>query len=128
MRANLPKAPRPWQNLPPAQRKSIEEYARGVARDQMNKDGRIMLDLYIKMTVCVLHDAHGMTEDDLLCFLGNHKRLFHRHVKMVENGTQLDYLNKRMAEIFPTCGFPQAFFDDMLGEVEAPTEEEKEVI
>lgn len=127
MRPNIPKPPRAWENLPPAQRNSIREYAYSVARDQMEKDGRIMLDLYIKMTVCVLHDAHGMTEDDLLCFLGNHKRLFHRHVRMVENGTQLDYLNKRMAEIFPTSGFPQSFFDDMLGEVQTNENMEEKV-
>lgn len=47
---------------------------------------------------------------------------------MVQDGAQLEYLNKRMAEIFRKDGFPQEFFDKMLGEVEAPTEENKEEI
>lgn len=94
-------------------------------RQQEEKDARIMLDLYTKMTVCVLHDAHEMDEDELLCFLGNHKRLFQRHARMVREGTQLEYFNQRMAEIFPTSGFPQQFFDDMLGAVEEPVFDEK---
>lgn len=124
MRANVPKPPRPWERLLSSQRKVIEDYARSIAMEQEEKDMRIMLDLYTKMTVCVLHDAHGMTEDDLMCFLGNHKRLFQRHAKMVREGTQLEYFNKRMAEIFPTSGFPQKFFDDMLGEVDSPVFDE----
>lgn len=125
MKANIPKAPRPWERLPSSQRKAIEEYALEMLRQQEDKDMRIMLDLYTKMTVCVLHDGHEMDEDELMCFLGNHKRLFQRHVRMVREGTQLDYFNKRMAEIFPTSGFPQQFFDDMLGAVEEPVFDEQ---
>ena len=44
---------------------------------------------------------------------------------MEREGTQLDYFNKRMAEIFPTSGFPQQFFDDMLGAVEEPVFDEQ---
>lgn len=124
MKANIPKAPRPWERLPSSQRKAIEEYALEIARQQEEKDVRIMLDLYTKMTVCVLHDGHKMDEDELICFLGNHKRLFQRHARMVREGTQLDYFNKRMAEIFPTSGFPQKFFDDMLEEVGEPVFDE----
>lgn len=123
MKANLPRAPKAWQNLPEYQRKQIEAYALSIARDQNAKDGRIMLDLYTKMTCCILHDACGMTEEELLCFLGNHKQFFRRQTNMVADNTQLDYLNGRMAEIFPTSGFPQQFFDDMLGPVEAPSAE-----
>lgn len=119
MKANIP---RPWQSLPTAQRKSIEEYARSVARDQMEKDGRIMLDLYIKMVCVTLHDAFGFGENRLTMFLGNHRRLFRSQQRMVQKNTQLDYLNGRMNEIFKGSGFPQEFFDDMLGAVETPGE------
>lgn len=125
MKANTPKA---WGSLPPAQRKQIEEHALKIAREQMEKDGRIMLDLYIKMVCLTLHDAFGFGEKRLTYFLGNHKRLFNRQVRIVQNGTQLEYLDKRMAEIFRKNGFPQEFFDKMLGEVETPTEEDKEEI
>lgn len=125
MKANIPKAPKPpraWQTLPAYQQKQIEAYALSIAREQNEKDARIILDLYTKMTVCILHDACGMTEEELLCFLGCHKQFFRRQCNMVADNTQLEYLNGRMAEIFPTSGFPQEFFDDMLGAVEAPGE------
>lgn len=124
MKPNIPKA---YQTLPAAQRKKIEEYCRSVAleaaRETTERDARIMLDIYIKMVCVTLHDAFGFGEKRLTYFLGNHKRLFQRQRKMVQNDTQLEYLNKRMAEIFKKNGFPQQFFDNMLGPIEK--EEEK---
>lgn len=119
MKANIPRA---WENLPPAQRKSIEEYALKIAKEQNAKDGRIILDLYIKMVCVTLHDAFGFGEKRLTMFIGNHRRLFNRQRRMVQDNTQIEYLNRRMAEIFKKNGFPQHFFDDMLGAVEAPGE------
>lgn len=124
MKANTPKA---YRTLPPAQRKQIEEYCRGVAleaaREATERDARIMLDIYIKMVCLTLHDAFGFGEKRLTYFLGNHKRLFQKQRKMVQNDTQLSYLNERMAQIFKKDGFPQQFFDDMLGPVEVANEE-----
>lgn len=121
MKANIPRA---WQDLPPAQRKRIEEYCQRVAREAAiettQRDGRIMLDLYIKMVCVTLHDAFGFGEKRLTMFIGNHRRLFNRQRRMVQDNTQIEYLNQRMAEIFKKNGFPQQFFDDMLGAVEAP--------
>ena len=115
------KIPRAYHMLPHGQKKRLEEYSREVAleaaRMQTEKDGRIMLDLYIKMVCVTLHDAFGFGEKRLNMFLGNHKRLFHRQARMVKSGEQVEYLNRRMAEIFKKNGFPQSFFDDMLGEV-----------
>ena len=123
MKANIPKS---YSTLPPAQRKHIDEYCKRVAfeaaRETTERDARIMLDIYIKMVCLTLHDAFGFGEKRLNMFLGNHRRLFHRQQKLVQNGTQLEYLDKRMAEIFKKDGFPQEFFDDMLGVVEAPKE------
>lgn len=121
MKANVPRA---WENLPEAQRKRIEEYALSIAQEQLEKDGRIILDRYIKMVCLTLHDAFGFGEKRLTMFLGNHKRLFYRQRRTVQDNTQVGYLNKRMAEIFKKNGFPQEFFDNMLGAVELPPEEE----
>lgn len=124
MKANVPKA---WDRLPQAQRKSIQDYAFNIAKEQMEKDARLILDLYIKMVCLTLHGAFGFGEKRLTMFLVSHRRLFRSQKLMVEKNTQLEYLDKRMAEIFKKNGFPQDFFDEMLGEVEAPTEEDKEV-
>lgn len=115
MKAKLPKA---WERLPKSQKEAIADYMKEIVVYQNEKDGRVILDLYIKMVCITLHDAFGFGEKRLTMFLGNHKRLFYRQHKMVMNGTQLDYLNERMAQIFKKNGFPQGFFDNMLGEVE----------
>lgn len=121
MRVNIPRS---WQSLPQAQRKKIEEYLREVVVKEIEKDTRIMLDIYIKMVCVVLHDAFGFGEKRLNMFLGNHRRLFATQRRMVKNNTQLKYLDKRMSEIFRKGGFPQSFFDNMLGEVETPIKKE----
>ena len=126
MKANIPKA---WQDLPTSQRKKIEDYCQRVAREAAiettQRDARIMLDLYIKMVCVTLHDAFGFGEKRLTMFIGNHRRLFKRQCRMVQDNTQIEYLNQRMAEIFKKNGFPQQFFDDMLGAVEAPGGDQK---
>ena len=108
---------KPWERLPKSQREVIAGEMQRILMDQEEKDMRIMLDLYIKMACVVLHDAFGFGEKRLNMFLGNHKRLFHRQHKMVKDGTQIEYLNRRMDEIFKKGGFPQGFFDNMLGKV-----------
>ena len=120
MKANIPRS---FRSLSSGSRKQIVEYAQDVAREQTQHDMRIVLDLYIKMVCVTLHDAFGFGEKRLTYFLGCHKRLFHRQRRMVANGTQLEYLDRRMKEIFKKDGFPQEFFDDMLGPVGS---EEKE--
>lgn len=111
------RTPKPWDRLPKSQREAIADYMKEVLFQHEEKDMRIMLDLYIKMACVVLHDAFGFGEKRLNMFLGNHKRLFHRQHKMVKDGTQIEYLNGRMNEIFKKGGFPQDFFDKMLGKV-----------
>jgi hypothetical protein len=121
------RTPRVWESLSSSQRKRIEEYCRGVAleaaRETTERDGRIMLDIYIKMVCLTLHEVFGFGEKRLTLFLGNHRALFFDQKKKVEDGTQLDYLNAKMAKIFKKNGFPQDFFDKMLGAVEPVPEE-----
>lgn len=116
------RTPKAWQALPASQRKSIEDYALSIAKEQNEKDGRIMLDLYIKMVCLTLHEVFGFGEKRLYLFLGNHKKLFLDQRKMVQNNTQLEYLDKRMNEIFKKSGFPESFFDSMLGPVKVDEE------
>lgn len=126
MKARVPK---PWEKLSPRDQEKLKAFTREVALEAAEKqieiDGRIMLDIYIKMACLVLHDAFGFGEKRLTMYIGNHKRLFHRQAKLVARNEQLQYLDQRMAEIFPKGGFPQKFIDDMLGEtVKAEAEED----
>lgn len=126
MKVRIPKS---YEQLSPAGKEKLKKFTRDVALEaaerQIEIDGRIMLDIYIKMARLVLHDAFGFGERRLTRYIGNHKRLFHRQAKLVSRGEQLQYLDQRMAEIFPKGGFPQKFIDDMLGEtVKAEAEED----
>ena len=118
--------PQEYDRLPPAQRKRITEYCRDVAyqaaRETTERDGRVMLDLYIKMVCKTLHDTFGFGEKRLYLFLGNHKRLFTEQAAMVKNGTQIAFLNGEMEKIFRRSGFPNAFFEGILGPVETEGE------
>ena len=118
--------PQEYDRLPPAQRKRITEYCRDVAyqaaRETTERDGRIMLELYIKMVCKTLHDTFGFGEKRLYLFLGNHKRLFKEQAAMVKDGTQVEYLNGEMDKIFRRSGFPNAFFEGILGPVETEGE------
>ena len=111
-----------WNDLTPKQKQRIEEYiiemATEAARKQEEHDCRVILDLYMKMVCCMLHDSFGFGEKRLNYFMGNHKRVFARQNKLVTRGEQIAYLDKRMNEIFKKNGFPQQFIDDIVGEVE----------
>ena len=119
MKARIPKS---WQNLPHKQKEKLTEYTKEVAyeaaKEQLNKDMCIVIESYIKMVCIVLHDAFGFGEKRLRMFIGNHRRLFAKQYKLVANGEQIPYLNKRMDEIFHKDGFPQDFLDDLIGKVE----------
>lgn len=119
MKARVPKE---YENLSPRQKERLKAYivevALDAAREQEERDCRIILDLYMKMVCCVLHDAFGFGEKRLNYFIGNHKRLFARQNRLVDKGGQLEYLNKRMSEIFKKEGYPQDFIDSIIGKVE----------
>jgi len=114
MKVRLPKS---WDRLPTSQKEVIADYMKTLVLEREERDARLIFDLYIKMVCITLHDAFGFGEKRLTMFLGNHKRLFRRQCRMVNDGTQIEYLNERMAQIFKKNGFPQGFFDNILGEV-----------
>lgn len=127
MKARIPKA---YRDLTPKAKQQLQDYvveiATEAAKKQEENDCRIILDSYMKMVCCVLHDAFGFGEERLTLFIGNHRRLFARQSRLVDKGEQQEYLNKRMGEIFKKNGFPQEFMDSLLGEiviVDAPQEE-----
>ena len=117
MKARVPKE---FNALTPGQQRRIDEFWRERALETVERDGRIMLDLYMKMVCVTLHDMFGWGEKRLTLFLGHHRALFFDQQKKVKSGDQIEYLNARMAEIFKKNGFPQGFFDKMRGCVESP--------
>lgn len=128
MKARVPKE---YRDLSSKQQERLKEYIVEIATDAAKKqeehDCKVILDLYMKMVCCVLHDVFGFGEKRLTYFLGNHKRLFMRQSRLVDKGQQLYYLDRRMKEIFKKDGFPQDFINSLIGEIElkdAPAKED----
>ena len=117
------RVPKEYSSLSAASQRKILEYH----EECYNRDIRIILDLYMKMRCVTLHDNfEGWNEEQLTLLMGHHRALFFDQRKKVAAGEQLEYLNKRMAEIFPKNGFPQGFFDKMLGEVKNLQEDSRD--
>ena len=114
--------PKEYHELSRSAQKRIENYiieiATDAAKKQEEKDVRIVLELYIKMICYMLHDTERFGKKRLTRVLYNHKRMFKGQNRLVTRGEQLDYLNKRMDEIFGKDGFPTEIIDSILGEVE----------
>lgn len=114
--------PKEYDQLSKKARERIVEYCREVAykaaKETIERDNRIILNIYMKMVCKVLHDHFGMGEDRLYLFLGLHKKLFQEQAKLVKSGTQLEQLNADMAKIFRKSGFPEDFLEGILGKVE----------
>ena len=115
MKVRIPKT---VNELTPAERRNVEAFALEVANEQLNKDMRVVLDLYVKMVCLTLHNTFGFGEKRLDTFLAQHKALFIEQQRLVNAGTQLEVINERIGKIFRRHGFPQYFFDKMLGPVE----------
>jgi hypothetical protein len=116
-----PNIPRTLAQLSPSEKKRIYE----LADAQISKNVGIILDIYIKMSCAVLHDAFGFGEKRLTAYLGNYRRLFKRHAKWVKQGTQLEELDKQMLRIFRK-GYPDEFFKSMISDWSVKTEGQDE--
>lgn len=112
------RAPRQWESLSKGDKKIITDYCLSVLQEQQDKDMRIILELFIKMMCTLLHDTRGFGEKRLTIFIGDFQILFREQQKLVSKGKQLEFLNKRMSEIFVRGGFPQSFVDNLLGKVD----------
>ena len=126
--------PKLWQDLDRSQRKAIQDFAVQVALEEARKQEQLVckdaLVQYIKVACLLLHDMHGMSEEDLICFVGTHLRYFKKQNKLILSGEQEDFLNQKLAEIFPQNGFPQHFVDELVAPVELiddPKEKKDEV-
>jgi hypothetical protein len=102
--------PRGWEDLKPSDKDKIID----VLDEQVEKNVNYVLDIYLKMSCEVLNRAFGFGEKRLYEYLGNYKRVFREHRKLVKRGEQLPELDKRMRKIFRKKGYPDEFFKEML--------------
>lgn len=112
------RVPREWENLTKAQKQKVIDYCLSVLREQEDKDMRIVLDLFIKMSCALNHDLFGHGEKRLNLYIGNFQMMFREQARLVSKGKQLEFLDGRMAKIFRKKGFPQEFVDGIIGKVD----------
>lgn len=108
MKARVPK------ELTPGQRRRTEEWAKSVVLDELEHQGRVMLDTMIKIFCLIMHDAFGYGEKRLLLILGQLRGVFLQQQNLVKEGKQKEYLDKRMDEIFKKGGYPDDYFARMF--------------
>ena len=58
--------PKEWEQLTPASKKRVEQYWIKKYSQLLERNMRIMLDLYMKMVCVTLHDKLSMEEDELM--------------------------------------------------------------
>lgn len=109
-----------FKQLKPSDQKKLMD----LAEAQVSKNCTIMLDKYIKMSCIVLHEAFGFGEKRLNCFLGNYRRVFRMHAKLVKKGEQDAFLDRKIRKIFKKKGYPDDFFKTMIEGWDINTEEE----
>lgn len=80
----------------------------------MNRNINIILDIYLKMSCQVLHEAFGFGEKRLNMYLGNYKRIFRENRRNVRDGVQIFELDKKMRKVFRKNGYPDEFFKGMI--------------
>ena len=84
------KIPKSYKDLSYDDQQDLKKFTQDVALEaaekMLERDSRIMLDIYMKMVCLVLHDNFGFGEKRLRMFIGGHKRLFNRQVKLVQRG------------------------------------------
>lgn len=111
--------PRGFKRLKPSDQKKLMD----LAEAQVSKNCTIMLDIYLKMSCMVLHEAFGFGEERLNRYLGNYRRLFRKHAKLVKNGEQIEFIDSKMRKIFRKKGYPDEFFKTMIEGWDINTEE-----
>ena len=116
MKAIIPKA---FNQLKPSDRDKLFK----LAEEQVNKNCTIMLDIYLKMSCAVLNEAFGFGEERLNRFLGNYRRLFRKHAKLVKTGEQNAFIDEKMRKIFRKKGYPDEFFKNTILEWDINTKE-----
>ena len=120
MKANVPKAPKAWEELSQKDKDRIIDWQKQIAlqaaEDQLNRDLKSVIIRYLKMFCIILHDTDGQGERKLTRLIWAHKRTLFFKRKSIIAGEQDEYLDSRIKEIFRKDGFPQAFLDELLGE------------
>lgn len=118
----MTRIPKPYITLPTKEKEEIKKYmteiAVEIAKERETAYSRQCLGINMKTSVIALREAFGMSADELIQFIGNYKRIWKYHNRLLEKGITENYLDDRITEIFGENGFPKDFVDNLLSQVE----------
>ena len=100
-------------------------FAKNLASEQLNKDVMIILDIFLKISCSILHNAFKYGEDRCTQYLGCFRREFGRQLRYVREGRQSEVLDERMRQIFRRGGYPDEFFQAMFADWNVVTDPSK---
>lgn len=109
MNERIPKN-KTWEDLTETERPRIMDKLGDIEERDMQR----VLDVYMKISCLVLHDAFHFTEDDLIMFLGNYRRQFRQARKDVIADMQDERLKERLDKIFVNQKYPDDYFAGMF--------------
>ena len=110
MKANVPRS---YLNLPPKEKKAIDQVLVKWAEDQVNHEEAELQKIWLQMACIVLHEAFGFGQRRCLTFLGNWKRMYRRIAKIATKEEQDAFLKAEMDKIFGEGGYPYEFIDSL---------------
>jgi hypothetical protein len=108
MKANVPRS---WHNLPPIERRAIENLVREEAYKLADRENEGVQEVMIKLFCIWLHD-HGETEEEVHAFIAWMRRTYRQLARCKTEAEQAARIGKEIERCFPD-GFPQMRIDDM---------------
>lgn len=110
MKANVPRS---WHNLPPVEKRALENLVREQAYLLADKEHERVQEVMIKGNCIMLAQIFGYTEEQLLAYVAEWKRFYRRLERLGTQEAQDAWLEEQMKTCFPTCGFPQFRIDEL---------------
>lgn len=98
------KMPKCYEQLKPSEKARIEK----AIFDRLDDELCDAQFIWIKMACAVLNKV-GLSEDEILQFLGGWKLMYRRNARFADKKEQTAFLDAEMANIFGERGFPEEF-------------------
>lgn len=126
--------PRSWETLPRKEKDKITEVCEEWMKATMTKNMmelmerqmKVILDIYIKISCKVLHDSSGYGESRLMCYIGNYYHVFEKLFDLVKKGEPIEYLDEEMRKIFKKSGYPDEFFKSLFHDWDIDTNKKEQ--
>ena len=115
MKCNIPKPPKlpkAFYRLPDYEQKALTEAMNEHAYRLADQQLAETQEIWIKLS-CIIQRNRGATEDELMQYIIDWKRLYAKNARIETKEEQTAWLEEEMKKCFPTCGFPQIRINEL---------------